>query len=225
MDDIIRYTQERNQVYRFLAVVINTLPDKTFVNNLCQLSADALVLPAQQSGDERLATGMEQVVKFCQDSQGGDKDAIAIALAVDWTRLFRGVHPGYGPPPARASAYRPYDLEQLTALYRAHGLKVQSPRFDPDYLGVQLAFMGRLVGEEERYRQQGRCGQTLAKLIGTQQLFLQEHLAWIPDFTAQAKLYADLPFYPGVLTILEGFLSVEHFWVEELIHCTEGGIT
>lgn len=215
---------QRSQVYKFLAAISNTLPDEEYTRQICSLFFEPnffIQCNVPGDGDQRILEGLQLLSQFSHDHRNEGVSQLSTQLAVDWTRLFRGIK--YGPPPARASAYRPYNVAALMETYFHAGLSPLSEgRFDPDYLGIQLAFVNELVSREHACWGDGDQRQVLA-LVDLQKEFLAQHLDWVSDYCAQAIPYASLTFYSGALIFLEGFIHLERQWLDEVIQVIRGG--
>lgn len=213
MDKEISYTAKRLAIYDFLAAVATTLPDKEFTDRIAGFCAETQdIKPGITRDSGKLFCGLERWANFASQARCRDRNEAVTELAVDWTRLFRGIKLGYGPPPARASAYIECDVEELVQLYRAAGLQPADSRFDPDYIGIQLAFMAKLVNRELAALQVNDRS-SAERSIREQQEFAYKHLAWIPAYCAAALPHAGTDFYYGALLFLEGFYALEQEWL------------
>ena len=84
-------------------------------------------------------------------------DEVRVKLAVDWTKLFRGVQKGYGPPPPYESVYLGGGIlhgpitDRVAREYESHGVKILEPKNElPDFIAVELAFMSALANKEAK---------------------------------------------------------------------------
>lgn len=86
-----------------------------------------------------------------------------------------------------------------------------------DHLGLELDFMYQLSGQVL----EALNGQDFAQLraiLEDQKDFLQKHLLkWVPELTEKIIGSAKLNFYPGMVKILNGYLSLDLEAVEELL--------
>lgn len=129
-----------------------------------------------------------------------DEESASMALRVDWTRLFRGLSPNYGPKPPYELVYEPHSDEisgllSLKQLYNNAGLDIAEDAHNrPDYLGFELEFAAYLLEHE---------GET--ELGTTYSQFCEQHLSWIRAFCNEAKPFAKTAFYSWHLEALEAF--------------------
>ncbi len=140
-----------------------------------------------------------------------------LALAVEHTRLLRGVARDYGPPPPYESLYRSAEvssevsfLVQVAEFYRHAQVNLPAERADRiDYLGLELDLMRLLCEEESRAFSQGDTAEA-ERFAVLQQRFLREHLlAWAPHFCELWLTQTTAGFYQGVAQLLLGFLEEE----------------
>ena len=126
-------------LYNFYSNIFNELPDKDRY-----LTQKDLLSTIEDDGTA-LAKGLS-LMGACLSKTVDDTHVEA--LMVDWTRLFRGVAPDYGPLPPFESMWRKEDgiLETLAGIYAAHGVSVDGGITTmPDYIGVELAFISFLL--------------------------------------------------------------------------------
>ncbi|MDA8227615.1 MAG: molecular chaperone TorD family protein [Desulfitobacterium hafniense] len=212
-DEVISYTQKRLTIYKFLAYVINTLPDQEFTKEIASLKFDWV---SETDYQDALDSGAFWLRQFINENSQRDIENLSTTLAVEWTLLFRGIKPGYGPPPARASAYRLYDVSFLTEFYHKMGLELARSRFDPDYLGCQLAFLYELVQKELDHWKNNNY-QIVEDLLVKEKYFISTHLNWVSDFLNDAEKFMSTSFYKGVLLLLEEFIAEDVQWLEYVL--------
>ena len=108
----------------FLNIHFTTLPDEKFVAHLRGPEfGQALEALAAADGDAELARGAALMRGFLAEYAGARASDFAEALGVDRTRLYRGVAPGYGPPPPQEAVWDkrvPDPVEVLKALAAAY---------------------------------------------------------------------------------------------------------
>ena len=201
--------QEYSQAFAFLARIINYPPDIEMIEELQELSFESDV--SQNDLDTHPA--YQSITGYFEDKKEISMDELLRQLSVDWTRLFRGVSKGYGPPPPYEGIYREKDglglkiIQEVEQAYLKYGLVISGEQRDrPDYLGYELNFAKFLceqiaqaiendMPEEERYRLDFYD-------------FVTEHLsAWVGDFCAIGEEHAKTPFYSAVLMLLNDTVS------------------
>ena len=145
-----------------------------------------------------------------------------LELAVDFTRLFRGVRPGYGPPPPYESVWRGEGrvmgrfTEEVLRLYFSTGVVPDLSEELPDYLGVELNFMARLAFKEASEGGENSCQGNGWR--GWQKKFLENHLwPWVPKYLKAMREEACTDFYRGLSFLLEGFLILEKDFLSEKV--------
>jgi Uncharacterized component of anaerobic dehydrogenases len=173
---------------------------------LDQMSAEYAITP---QGREALSL----LVQFIKEiGSAGQDDVTCENLAVDWTRLVRGVARDYGPVPPYEALYRGVQdfqslARELATTYRQAGIALTPAQDRPDSLVVELEFLATLLQLEqsslhvadwqgaERYRRLAAA-------------FLQNHLGtWVADYCTEALNYAETDFYRGVLKLTASFVA------------------
>jgi TorA maturation chaperone TorD len=189
---------ETADLFTFLASVLNKSPDETVVKNLRAYFAD--------NGDGSLG-GMEE---FLKERVGVNDADIATELAVEWTHLFRGLSPHFGPPPPYTGVYiskNATGIETILAVKQAYKSENLIPDMEikqdrADYLGFELEFMAHLArrmaaaeesSDSEKAREYGKKMDEFAKSFVT---------PWINEFAEKAMEYAKTSFFQGYLKLV-----------------------
>ena len=135
-----------------------------------------------------------------------------LALQKEFTRLFRGIQEGYGPPPPYESLYRsaefPSDIvEAVFSYFQTAGFDAAEICDDPvDYLSSELRLMGLLAYKEHQYQQQGDNEQA-SLYRNLQQQFLQNHLmVWLPEYCEMLAEASREEYYQSLAHYLSNFL-------------------
>jgi TorA maturation chaperone TorD len=112
----------------------------------------------------------------------------SMSLHKEFTRLFRGIQEGYGPPPPYESLYRPNEFP--TDITEAVLSYFQTGGFDaavicdepPDFLASEFRLMSLLAFKEHECCQ-NEDWELSRFFINLQREFLQNHLlVWVPDY-------------------------------------------
>ena len=217
----------RSRVYGFLGAVYNRLPDKGFAESLSGPDLAGFLSSLAETedlpGDVR--EGLRLIEGFVRDSAARPVDELETELAVERTRLLRGVKPGYGPPPAYESVYVGSDQGPLMQasvavrqIYAEAGVKLpEEVRDQPDFIGFELDFMRQLTEEEAQAWADDDQEEALV-ILGRQRAFLEEHITrWIPRFCDVMVQEARLDFYRGIACMTKGFVLDEAKKVAELV--------
>ena len=155
--------RDKAGMFGFLASVFNHRVDSDFIHRLRGGGIRSLLVddrPESISSDIKL--GLDEMSGFIQAAHGKTDIETEQELAVDWTRLFRGVNPEYGPPPPFEGLYvkggtnSPEVLEAVLRCYRENGFS-PDPDFQnrPDYIGMELDFLGLLSEREAEALEEG----------------------------------------------------------------------
>ena len=139
-----------------------------------------------------------------------------VMLAVDRTRLFRGLSPGYGPPPPYESVHTEGQFVmgkntcEVMKDYLQDGYSLPQGWWDmPDYVGIELDFLGHLYQREAlAWQEAGR--EDASYWEDRQRYFLQEHaMKWMPDLCDVVIKEAATDFYKAVAEITKAFVILE----------------
>ena len=217
----------RSRVYGFLAAAYDRLPDEEFAESLLGMDpADAFAFLGEADGlPDDMRAGLELLHGFIRDSQGKEPGELVTDLAVERTRLLRGLKPGYGPPPAYESVYASSGeqpvLQATISVRQAYaeagvGLP-EEVRDQPDFIGFELDFMRHLTAQEaEAWKKGGQ--EEASNLLKAERAFLDDHLArWVPRFCDVMEKEARLGFYQGIARMTKGFVLDEAEKVAEYL--------
>lgn len=205
---------DRAAAYRLLAWLLLERPDESFIREMLAGGVDSW----STSDDPSLASMREGLLgmrDFLAARQADDPEKLCLELAVQWTRLFRGVAPGYGPRPPYEAIYRGKEGEthaalllDLGRLYSVAGVAILADRSErPDHLGLELDLMGLFCSEESGCWSQPD-GEETARWRELQRRLLQEHLLqWVPAYCEVILREPDVPFYHGVMRALSALLN------------------
>lgn len=124
-------------------------------------------------------------------------------LKVDWTKLFRGVSPDYGPKPPYEELYHggPDTIYSLAAFYTANGYHSYTEIDNcTDYIGTQLDFLKELALRKA----QAADGDDLneyEKLDAIPVKFAERVKTWFAKFATQAEKYSETGLYTSVMKL------------------------
>lgn len=195
--------QTISDAFAFLAAILNNPPNEEMIAELRKRSHEVELPLQKESGSYHLIAG------YLNNSKYKPAATLAQELLVEWTRLFRGISPVYGPQPPYAGVYSSEDgvgvntIMAITQMYSAHGLGIREDKHNRmDYLGTQLDFISILT---KRAAQEAKSGNLEAEeAIRTDILdFLQNYLLpWVDEYVDKAREYAKTDFFTGYLVLL-----------------------
>ncbi len=230
-----KLARSRSEVYGFLSALYLDLPSKGWVSQL--LAEDALTplatLSLLSGVSPEVQEGLKLIQDFLRDSRSKPLEELETVLAVERTRLLRGIRPADSPPPPYESVYRGEEGQlaglsavEISRLYASAGVGIPSHYHDlPDYIGLELDFMRFLCRKEAESWGKGGRDEAL-KHLAMEQSFLAEHLMqWVPRFCSTAYPLASLDFYRGVLKLTQGVIASDLKAVGELIASITGNAT
>jgi len=213
--EVAKRARVRADVYSLLASLFNQRADAELVQRLRTAGADSFLTVTQ--GDDitsELREGLHEIAGFVQNTAEQPEDDVLEMMVIDWTRLFRGVSAGYGPPPPYEGLYTAGESDNLRVprivshCYSENGADIgpESPN-RPDYIGLELDFLRFLAELEAQAWEEGNEEQAL-RYLNTAKTFLSEHLGlWHGKFCDVAIKHAKTRFYRGVLLMTKGAIS------------------
>ncbi len=213
--ELANLARARAAFYAFLNVHFQVLPDVPFVERLRngELASVLEALVKETDGDADLATGASLMRDYIDKTRDVDAAKTSEELGVDRTRLYRGVAPGYGPPPPYEVVWSKNGqdwglLTVIAGIYAKAGLQTSPEAHErPDYIGIELDFVRELALREADAWEAGDQA-TAKKLLQTQGGFLSEHVGqWVPAFVDRAMQQAETDLYRGHMLMLKGFLA------------------
>jgi len=220
--------ETRSRVYGFPGAVFNRLPDNMFAESLSgpELAHFLLSLAGAEDLPGDMQDGLKLIEGFVRACKGKAVDELRTELAVERTRLLRGVKPGYSPPPPYESVYVGSDqgplMQASVAVRQAYaeagvGLP-EEVKDQPDFIGLELDFMRHLT-EKEAQAWANDDGSKVLEVMEQERAFLEEHVTrWVPRFCDVMANEARLDFYKGIARMTKGFVMDETQKVAEFIN-------
>ena len=203
---------EEAGMYGSLAALFNQSPDTSLVRRLRSIGiADLLAAFADLEPASR--QGLQEIASYVAQTHDLTESELATALGVDWTRLFRGIRPGYGPPPPYEALYRkdiknPLDLLQaIMGCYSKYNLATAPDQANrPDYIGLELGFLSYLAETEAQAWEQDDQA-SASQLREQSDRFYAEHLSrWASAFCQAALAHCQTGFYRGLIHLTQDVL-------------------
>ncbi len=207
--------QARSRVYSFLGGIFSRLPDERFVQSLYNSDLANLMTSLTQTEGlpEDMYEGVRLIEAFIRSVEKRQAEEVKTELAVERTRLLRGIKPGYSPPPPYESVYVGLDnqpnMQSSVAVRQAYaeaGVGLPEDLHDqPDFIGFELDFMRHLAEQESQAWDGGE--EKALPLLDKEHAFLEQHiLRWVPRFCDVMVEQAQLDFYRGVGRLTKGFV-------------------
>jgi TorA maturation chaperone TorD len=210
--------EARAKIYDILAYFYNRLPSQEFVDkaksNLLELGQ--YPLPSSKAAKVWHQAFLEKLERLESSLRVLERQEDILELAIERTRLIRGVSSHNGPLPPYESVYRGEGMvmgestKQVIDLYREVDYGLPKGWGDlPDYIGIELDFMAYLCRQETEAWQRGDPEVARDKQR-QQQEFLANHLMqWAPSFYKQFSSHATNSFLKDVLNATHCFLELE----------------
>ena len=184
------WAASRERSYGFLAWLFLETPDAPFIGRMlgAEVGSCVALLATTGSTHPMIIAGLEEMRGWLAAQAHQPLEQLRAELAVQETWLFKGIAPGYGPPPPYETVYRQpgagADAEtQLSLRSFYHEAAAELPpnaRERLDHLGMELDFMRFLCGEESSHWGSNDAGEAV-RYRRIQQRFLAEHLLqWVP---------------------------------------------
>ena len=208
----------RSKLYGFLSSLYLQIPDADLVNSLLS-NQSSQILNILSSGPElsnEMTQGLGEMREFIEKAKEISKNKLQEELAVDWTKLFRGVKPGYGPRPPLESIYLDSPTEtgdvmsEIADEYSRAEANLNPRTADrPDYIGMELDFL-RLLTEKEALMWKSGNREYAVRYLRQQKSFLDQHvMRWVPSFCDAASDHTSTSFFKGVIHFTRGYLNLD----------------
>ncbi len=203
------------KTYGSLARIFNQRPDAALVINI---KAMELEFFNQFLGGEGLnfdvKEGLAKISLFVEQINDQPEQIVEQTLLVDWTRLFRGLQPGYGPKPPYEGVYLGENendfkaLESVAWFYTKHGVTpAENAGNRPDYIGLELDFLCYLCEQQAEAWEKGDEEKAFNFQLGEYE-FLKDHLGrWGAIFCARVIEEARTDFYRGFAHLTKGIIE------------------
>lgn len=146
-------------------------------------------------------------------------------LAVDYARVFlsAGVYDGLTAEPYESIFTSEDGLlmqdarDNAVRIYRENGVGVDPQLHMPeDHLGLELEFMASMA-EKTKTALEADDSAEIARCIEVQRTFIADHLLnWLPALTEKVDEFAQLPLYPAIMRVIEGFLKEDDLFLADL---------
>jgi len=206
----------RAEMFGFLAHMFNHRPDAEFVRRLRVLGVNAFALSTEDEITQDVSQGLQEMGFYLEVTSEDSEELVEQELGVDWTRLFRGIRPGYGPPPPYEGVYcegeaSPTEiLQSVMRVYHEHAVDLNEKAANrPDYIGIELDFLRHLNECEAEAREKGE-DQTARRVQEAEKRFMINHLGrWAWKFCDLAIEEAKTEFYRGFIRLTKGVLNEE----------------
>ncbi len=217
----------RSRVYGFLGALYNRIPDEPFAASLSspELGGFLSSLGQTDAAPEDMRAGLFLVQAYITAVAGRSIEELTTELAVERTRLLRGIKPGYGPPPpyasvylARAEAQNMLAMAGVRNIYAESGVALPENIHDqPDFIGFELDFM-RHMTETEASAWAADDRVEVAQILAKEQSFVLDHIVeWVPRFCDLMLEDAKLDFYRGIARLTKGFVQSESQTIAALL--------
>lgn len=170
--------------------------------------------------DNQLKEGIELVNKYFENF---DMDENFNSLHWDYTKMFIGpyklpVHIWESAYTTKEGLIFQEETLQIRKLYLKHNLiSKQYNKEADDHLGLELDYMNYLsqlafdLMEKKEIKK-------VEEVLLDQNYFLKNHLLnWTPKFSKKVIKHAETDFYKGMVKILNGFLLIDRFCLEEIL--------
>lgn len=172
-----------------------------------------------------------EIFKTIDDFLSGFQDApipvVTEELAVEFTRLLRGVKRNSGPLPPYESLHvekRIWGDSTAEVLMRYRDAGVALPENlsgePPDHVGFELDFMRFLCEKEAKIWKNGELDGAV-RILKDERTFLREHLLnWVPRLCDMIMHEAKHGFYRGVAGMTKALIADDESFVESLLDAT-----
>ena len=203
------------KAYGSLANIFNQRPDAALVGNIKAMGLEFFTefLRGDDLNSE-VQKGLSEISTFVAQIKDLPEKTVEQSLLVDWTRLFRGLQPGYGPQPPYEGVYMGESetdlkvLESVARFYTKHGVTpAKNAGNRPDYIGLELDFLCYLCEQQAEAWEKGDEIQA-RKFQLAEHDFLKDHLGrWGGIYCDRAIEEAKTDFYRGFAHLTRGIIE------------------
>jgi Uncharacterized component of anaerobic dehydrogenases len=203
------------KTYGSLARIFNQRPDAALVINIKSMELEFFnQFPGGEDLNSDVKEGLSKISAFVEQITDQPEKTVEQSLLVDWTRLFRGLQPGYGPKPPYEGVYLGENendfkvLESVARFYTKHGVTpAENAGNRPDYIGLELDFLCYLCEQQAEAWKKGDEGQAFNYQLAEHE-FLKDHLGrWGAIFCARVTEEARTDFYRGFAHMTKGIIE------------------
>ncbi len=216
----MKLVQARGKLYEFMSAQFAGPPDAEMLALLADWANEQV---ASEGVGEWLSPEMNDALAavgaFLGSASGASWESLSEQVAIEYTRLFRGIKKEYSPPPPYESVYREEDgrvFGELTTVvrnrYRRHRFDVASGlTSEPsDHISLELEFM-HLLCTREAEALAARDDEAASVVRLAQREFLEEHLlAWTPSLCQEVEKFDRGGLFSGLLKFTEGWLDFDY---------------
>jgi len=214
LTDLSNLAEKRAKIYWFLAEFYNVKPTIDFLKERRER-----ILNLHYHDDEDLMKLNDFLNKF--------DDSEIVNLQVEFTRLFRGIKRGYGPPPPYESIYRGEQRVcgewtfRVMTFYHDCGFGVIDDSVGPqDHITAELKFMAMLcIKEKESLKQNnGSSIHWMRKELH----FLENHiLQWVPRYCMTIEQEND-GFYSAIARLTRRWVESDSDFLKMALNSNKG---
>lgn len=213
---------ERSSIYMLLSNFYMQRPDEGFLRKIKSDEFARAIRDALSGDSSEMAHALEILDLFINSVRDIPESDVVENMAVNFTKLFRGIKKGYGPPPPYESVWRREGrvmgeyTQKVLRMYSEADLGMDISDELPDYIGIELKFMS-LLSWREKDAWNGSDINELKRVISLQSRFLNEHIMrWVPQFLNIMQKETDSAFYKAVAILTKGFLDIEGEYITEV---------
>jgi len=222
------HAEARSKAYMLLSMFYSERPREGVVKRLKVPEFIHTLKGALSEENNGMNEGLKTLELFINSIKDLPETEVAENLAVDFTRLFRGIKRDYGPPPPYESVYRGEGrvmgewTQEVLKKYRDAEIGMDISGELPDYIGIELKFIALLCYKEaEAWRDSAIT--RASKFLKQEQRFMDEHLQeWIPEFCNLIGEESRSSFYKGVALLTKEFLKVDRGQIGETLDFING---
>jgi TorA maturation chaperone TorD len=214
--ELIEVLKQRSATYMLLSRLYRQEIDQELLDEM-----HAMLYPAEDV-DSDLYTGYLFIATYLSNLWSDSLNE----LKIDFARCFLGQGVD-----GHSAAY-PYESvytsekrlmmqaarDEVLAIYRAYGIeKTSAWKEEEDHLSLELEFE-RILGDKTLEAFLNDDPAKARELLAVQLGFLEDHLlAWVPLLIADMKNFAQTKMYLGLAYLTEGFLRIDHRFLEDVL--------
>lgn len=217
-----KQAEDRSRIYMLLSIFYMHVPGENIIRMLRSNEFIQALRIALLEDNKEMTESLKILEMFVNSMRDIPESEVIEDLAVDFTRLFRGIKEGYGPPPPYESVWRGEGrvmgewTQKVIQIYSEAGIGIDMAGELPDYIGVELKFMSLLSYREAEAWRKNDIPKAL-RFLELQRRFMDEHVRqWVTEFCDKIEEVAASILYKGIAMLTKSFLGFDAERIEEI---------
>jgi molybdopterin-containing oxidoreductase family molybdopterin binding subunit len=202
------------EIFNFFSSFFYRAPDRSFISCLNDARFYTLLTSLESNAhlfSNSFKEALADIEEFIKLAQRVNIEETLTGVGVEYTRLFRGMKPGYGVCLPYESLYRNGSsdlsvLQDVVKQYNEAGVKISDNCCERyDHLSVELNFISYLCKEITQASEAGEQNKVL-NYLALKKKFLQRLSEWVPTFCDKVIRTSTSKLLTGLVKLLKEFI-------------------